>query len=413
VGVFVFLMSKDVSNLSGLSGLSGPSNDTNNFKVGEETEKVGGVKGVEELGERMKRYESAYGCARVPNDHVMLIRLDGVSFSTWTRGLDAVFDLVFTRSMMLTMNDLLLKFRPQTAYTHSDEISLIFSPTPKKSGGGGDDDDDDDDDDGNGWEPHIYSGRVQKVVSVMASYATARFNFHFSVQMRVHSEGHYLRHVDFYKLNPAIFDARVLSFPRDLQYEVANHMMWRSTFDCHRNCVSTFMRAFVSAKKLHGVDCKTMIQRMRDQHKFNFDNVPIFLKYGIWAKLRPKPTSLAKTVVSDQKTVSNEQIASSDEKPDEKPKDGSVENRCGRVYCSPEWVETLLAKTWLPDKLELVPSVPPLVIPPFHTNQIEFLQSVKPSILHDRNKTLVLTLIHPPHTPPTPPMAPSIVAIVS
>lgn len=366
---------------------------------------VGGM--ADELGDRMKGYEAVYGQLRVSNDHVMLIRLDGVSFSTWTRGLDAVFDLIFTRSMILTMNDLLVKFRPQTAYTHSDEITLIFAPLPRTNNKSTLKNDEKKNDEKNDkqkdtdadacWEPHIYKGRVQKVVSVMASYATIRFNFHFAEQMRAHpsGEGRYTKQAS--GSNPAIFDARVLSFPPNLQYEVANHMMWRSVFDCHRNCVSAFMRAFISSKKLHGIDCKTMIQRMRDHHNFNFDNVPFYLKYGTFAKIQSTPTTPTNpTTPTDQKTIIDAAVSTREQ---QKAK-SVVENRCGRVYCSPEWVETLLAKTWLPDKLPL--TEPSLVVPPFHANQIQLLQSTatKPSTLTNRDLTIRLTLVHPPTKKP-------------
>ena len=102
----------------------------------------------EQLGDRMKRYESVYHMV-VPKDHVMIVRLDGASFSKWTNRLDGVFDMGFCRSMILTMNDLVLHFHAQTGYTHSDEITLIFAPE----------------------ESHLYGGRVQKLVSVMAGFA--------------------------------------------------------------------------------------------------------------------------------------------------------------------------------------------------------------------------------------------------
>lgn len=420
---------------------------------------------ADQLGDRMKGYEKVYEM-RVPNDHVMLIRLDGLTFETWTRGLDAVFDLVFTRSMILTMNDLLLKFHPQTGYTHSDEITLVFAPHPKppkrRCSNFKDANDSkivgtdglpmvgtlvepediiigrtykDTKSDGmpsaareisdpcdlktQEWMPHLYSGRVEKLVSVMASYATARFNAHFEKQMQAHPKGHYGAET-YDKLHKAAFDGRILSFPQNLRYEVANHMLWRSTFDCHRNCVSAFMRAFVSAKKLHKVDCKTMIQLMQDQHKFNFNNVPIFLKHGTFAKFTPKSiilTALTSDVVKKTKTmpVNNEKEKDHDNDNDddddyqeengENTESGGIENRCGRVYCSEDWVETLLAKTWLPKKLELIPNQE-IHVPPFHINQIDLIRSLPPSILSDRDKTIKLILIQPPSPPLSLPTQP-------
>ena len=38
------------------------------------------------------------------------------------------------------------------------------------------------------------------------------------------------------------FDARIMEFTPDLLYEVTNNIMWRSLYDCYRNCVSSYSR---------------------------------------------------------------------------------------------------------------------------------------------------------------------------
>ena len=85
-----------------------------------------------------------------------------------------------------------------------------------------------------------------------------------------------------HKLDHACFDGRILSFPPHLRHEVANHMVWRSLRDCRCNAVS---------KSLHKVSTASMIQLMKDKYNFNFDHVPAFLKYGTFAKFKPKSSN--------------------------------------------------------------------------------------------------------------------------
>ena len=89
-----------------------------------------------------------------------VVRLDGHCFSTWTRGFDRPYDLRIMRAMVGTATDLLTRFNAATAYTESDEISLLFPPST----------------------PEVltvpFKGRVQKICSVTAGFASARFNLH-------------------------------------------------------------------------------------------------------------------------------------------------------------------------------------------------------------------------------------------
>ena len=70
--------------------------------------------------------------------------------------------------MIETSFDLLEKFRPTTAYTHSDEITLIFpalTEEDKKNG-----------------TTLSFNGRIQKFATLLASYCSIRFNYHIQKQ---------------------------------------------------------------------------------------------------------------------------------------------------------------------------------------------------------------------------------------
>ena len=77
-------------------------------------------------------------------------------------------DIRIHEAMRRTTEDMLERFQCHTAYTISDEISLLF---PRISA------------EAEQEEPlicHPYGGRVQKIVSLCASFCGVRFNYHLS-----------------------------------------------------------------------------------------------------------------------------------------------------------------------------------------------------------------------------------------
>ena len=80
----------------------------------------------EKLGDRMKKYEADMDYRILPCES-FIVRLDGRSFSKFTKKFYKPFDIVFVKAMCKTMTDLVDEFDVQTGYTHSDEITLIFN----------------------------------------------------------------------------------------------------------------------------------------------------------------------------------------------------------------------------------------------------------------------------------------------
>tara|TARA_Y100000780_G_C13652920_1_gene405381 strand:- start:77 stop:397 length:321 start_codon:yes stop_codon:yes gene_type:complete len=103
-----------------------------------------------DLGDRMKEYESSVE-NNIESDISFLVRLDGKNFSKFTKGFKKPFDSNFNHVMEKITHDLINKFNVRTGYTSSDEITLIF---PEKFNN----------------EKHIYSGRIQKLTSIIGSY---------------------------------------------------------------------------------------------------------------------------------------------------------------------------------------------------------------------------------------------------
>lgn len=225
------------------------------------------------IDDRMKMHESIYEYV-IPKDHYYCMRLDGHGFSKFTKGLNKPFDTIFSKSMVMCAYDALCEFNAKSAYTQSDEITLIFDLPNLEKG-----------------QNHIYNGRVQKLVSLVASFTTAKFNWHMKMLMNnflmenpdqiVYNQATIRKINDF----GAYFDARILSFDAEHKHEILNHIIWRSTKDCFRNAVQSYAYHHFSHKKIFGLKCHQMIDLLKDEKKISWENdVPLWQKHGIFIK---------------------------------------------------------------------------------------------------------------------------------
>lgn len=217
------------------------------------------------LGDEMKLAEAATCDKAVDMSCPVVVRLDGHCFSTFTRGFDRPYDARIHRAMVGTASDLLERFQAATAYTESDEISLVFAPATPEA-------------------PSVlpFNGRVQKVVSVFAGYASARFNWHLLrepfddalpaqavLRARVEQSG-------------AHFDARVFSLS-SLE-RLCAYLRWRAQLDCRRNSISMLAQAHFAHDELHGVDANTCLQMLRERKGVEWEDTPAFFRYGTYVK---------------------------------------------------------------------------------------------------------------------------------
>ena len=238
---------------------------------------------TESLGTRMKSYEDS---TNVPNTQSFLIRADGNCFSKFTKGLRKPFDDVFCRAMIKTANDVLDHFSASCVYVCSDEITLFFDkkysdtdpPELKKS-------------------THIYSGRYQKISSLVAAKCSVSFNKHMldEVLNVQEADNHFTYSETFItkiKAQQAIFDGRLIPIPEDKEIEVVNNLIWRSCYDCHRNTVSTYGREILGRKKTFKKKSNEMIESMEKTMNtgeekdwaWNSSYVPMYHRYGCFGK---------------------------------------------------------------------------------------------------------------------------------
>lgn len=157
---------------------------------------------IDELGNRMKNYENTTE-SKIDQKLPVIARIDGHRFSKFTKGFKRPFDERLHEAMRLTTEDLVQQFNACLGYTESDEITLIFSEYDKDK-----------------RQEFIFSGRVQKLASLLASYASVRFNFHLMKQ-DFSGEPNLMLKVS---QMIAHFDARVFNVPN--KEEALNNLIW-------------------------------------------------------------------------------------------------------------------------------------------------------------------------------------------
>ncbi|RKO83321.1 tRNAHis guanylyltransferase-domain-containing protein [Blyttiomyces helicus] len=220
------------------------------------------------LGDRMKSLEHSAEIS-VPPSQPFVVRLDGCSFSRFTSGLRRPWDPRLTDAMVRTTMDLVEKFGPTTGYTQSDEITLVFRAGDAEQTNSP-----------HATFSHIYSGRVQKLSSVIASYASVRFN-------------HHLRRADFRDLPPAVgarmrdsvahFDGRTVPVPDP--GAATDCVFWRAQVDCLRNVVSTIAQTHYSHSALQKIGTHKMVRMLQADHGVDvFRDIEARFLWGTWVK---------------------------------------------------------------------------------------------------------------------------------
>jgi tRNA(His) guanylyltransferase len=203
------------------------------------------------FGDRMKGYEAAEAARRFMPLLPICVRLDGKRFSKWTQGLARPYDERLSRLMVAVTVDLVTQTSAAIGYTQSDEISLVlYSEDPTK---------------------RVYhDGRVQKINSVLAASATARYNRLARELLPERAE------------QPAIFDCRCWAVPT--LEEAVNTLLWRE-LDATKNSVSMAARHYYPHETLHGLDGRAM-QELLHQEGVNWNDYPAFFKRGTFVRRR-------------------------------------------------------------------------------------------------------------------------------
>jgi tRNA(His) 5'-end guanylyltransferase len=205
----------------------------------------------DQLGDRMKDFyedRTRFKLARRTNT---IIRIDGKAFHTYTKGLQRPFDIGLMEDMNTTTEFLCQNIQgAKFGYVQSDEISILLT--------------DYDDITTHAW----FDGNLQKMASIAASLATAKFN---QLRMARATKGdinNMLDVDDIKNFKLAMFDARVFQIP--YQEEVLNYFVWRQQ-DATRNSISSVAQSLYSHKELNGKKTNEM-QEMIFQKGINWND---------------------------------------------------------------------------------------------------------------------------------------------
>lgn len=192
------------------------------------------------LGDRMKDFYENRTRNFLPRRTYTIIRVDGKAFHSYTRGLVRPFDKKLVNDMDETACYMCKNIQgAKFAFVQSDEISILLTDFEGLTT--------------DAW----FDGNIQKIASISASLATAKFN----------------------ELRPnkiALFDSRVFTIPSDI--EVENYFIWRQQ-DTTRNSISSVAQSMFSHRELENKNTDQM-QEMCFQKGVNWNDFSAKLKRG-------------------------------------------------------------------------------------------------------------------------------------
>ena len=192
----------------------------------------------------MKEYE-VYSSLKVPKNSKIIIRLDGRAFHKLAADLELVkpYDENFYRVIAKVCVDLFKEFSPLFVYTFSDEISLLLENIP-------------------------FEGRIEKIDSVVASFAASSFVINYDA--------------DFKK--PPAFDSRIIPIADG---DILKYFKWRQD-ESWRNCVNSHGISYLKTKysnaqandKIKGMKLNE-IHELLFQNGINLNDIETYKKRGI------------------------------------------------------------------------------------------------------------------------------------
>lgn len=200
------------------------------------------------LGDRMKMYEKAFYPEILMPQTPAFARIDGKNFHNFTKNLKKPYDVGFNKSMIELTKVLVEDCQANIGYRQSDEITLSWYMKDFKS------------------QIPFFNGKIQKMVSVLASMATAYFADIMEEQLPEKADQF------------AFFDCRVWSVPN--LTEAANVFLWREQ-DATRNSIQMAARSVYSHKECNNKDVSEL-QEMLFKKGINWNDYPEYFKRGTY-----------------------------------------------------------------------------------------------------------------------------------
>lgn len=209
------------------------------------------------LGNRMKAYEELSTSRQLMPNCPVYARIDGRAFHTLCKGLKKPYSEAFIQTMQEVCKYLVDETGAVLGYVQSDEISL-------------------------GWKDYSkapFEGRIQKLESVLASMAAAKF-----VQFIEASKSSSPLVINYgidvlwhrTQIHVPSFDCRVFNLPNE--GELANAFLWREN-DAIKNSITGMALHFFSHKQIQGKSGEEKIAMMKEKgYEFYRDTDEAFLR---------------------------------------------------------------------------------------------------------------------------------------
>lgn len=194
------------------------------------------------LGDRMKGYENITRYHLMPRGYVFA-RIDGKAFHSYLKGCQRPFDKGVIDDMDATAVYLCENVQnAKLGFVQSDEITLLLCDFDQIN------------------TSQFFDGNIQKISSVVASMATAKFNHLRFIRRMAGSKNDPFPRLDDAVL--AMFDCRCWNVPNAV--EAMNVLRWRQQ-DCIRNSVSMVAQHNFSHKELHGKSQSNMHEMLHQK----------------------------------------------------------------------------------------------------------------------------------------------------
>lgn len=207
---------------------------------------------LDTLGDRIKELEGVETSARFMPQLPVIARMDGRSFSNFTRGMTKPYDTDMVKAMVETTKYLVEETNACIGYTQSDEITLIFFSKDEKS-------------------QIFFDGRKFKMTSMLASLTSTKF---LLMAQSIWPD----------RVNKTIpvFDARLFQVPSK---EVAVDALGWRVADAVKNSITSAANCYYSHNELMNKNGKEK-QEMLFQKGINWNDYPRFFKEGTFIQRR-------------------------------------------------------------------------------------------------------------------------------
>lgn len=208
------------------------------------------------LGERLKSYEELSTSRQLMPNCPVYARIDGRAFHTLCKGLKKPYSMAFIECMQEVCKYIVDETGAILGYVQSDEISL-------------------------GWVDYSkapFEGRVQKLESVLASMASAKFVHWIEANKSggLHINDGVAKLWERANLHLPSFDCRIFNVPT--MTELANAFLWREN-DAIKNSITGMALSFFSHKQIQSKSGEDKILMMKDKgYDFYRDTPPSFLR---------------------------------------------------------------------------------------------------------------------------------------